>query len=496
MNLESRGSRFWSYLLVLFIAIGMFLVWYSTVWGAGLISDSFQYAATARNLAHGKGFSLPYGDGELIPMTKYAPMFSILLAGFELFGVSAILGARIVNILLFGINIFLVFLSVKKLTRSDTFSLLTSLLFTLSFVTVEVHTWALSEPLYIGLSLLSFSFLQNYFEDGQNKWFLLTVFTVSLALLTRYVGLSLIISILLILLIDREIVQQRLKNALIFGSFAILPTALWTIRGYRLTQTLNDREIAFHPLTVKNYVSAIDVIYGWFLPTSFVQGMEKVLLIISAIVLIALVWYFRRSYKFIVQDLNAARKILLLHVTYIILYAVMVVASKTWVDPDIGLSDRILSPMLVSLLILLSAGFSFFGNTFAKARVFVVILSLGLIVYYSIGTFMFIQVSHTGGIGIARRGWNRSEVIQSLRTFSDYSIYTNSISSLYLWSDRAGYGIPEFETLKEAGTEKQVVLVIFHQVPPTGKRLAEITTGLQVLSEDQIASIYALNPSQ
>ncbi len=496
MNLESRGSRFSLYLLVLFIAIGMFLVWYSTVWGAGLISDSFQYAATARNLAHGNGFMLPYGDGELIPMTKYAPMFSILLSGFELAGVSAIVGARILNIILFGVNIVLIFLSAKKLTRSDTFSLLTSLLFTISFVTIEVHTWALSEPLYICLSLLSFLFLQNYFEQAKNNWFLLAAITTSLAFLTRYVGLSLIVSVILILLINQVSIQQRIKDVLVFGLIAILPTAVWTIRGFMLTKTLNDRVVAFHPLTPKNYVSAIDVIYGWFFPASFVQGMEKILLIITAVAFIGFIWFSRRLYKSVIQDLNAIKKIILLHVIYIVLYGVMVIASKTWVDPDIGLSDRILSPMLISMLILLSTVFSFLWKRFEKTKALIVLASLGLIVYYSIGTFMFVQVSHTGGIGIARRGWSRSEVIQSLHTYSSDTIYTNSISSLYLWSDRAGYGIPEFEALKEIGTKKQVVLVIFHQVPPTGKRLTEITSGLQLLSEDQIASIYAFNPNQ
>src|SRR5215208_8222567 len=98
MNLELRGVRFSYYLLMIFMAIGTFLVWYSTVWGAGLISDSFQYTASARNLAQGNGFSLPYGDGELKPMTKYPPGFSILLAVFELIGMTALQGARLVNI--------------------------------------------------------------------------------------------------------------------------------------------------------------------------------------------------------------------------------------------------------------------------------------------------------------------------------------------------------------------------------------------------------------
>jgi hypothetical protein len=66
MNASRPGSSFLPYILLAFIlGIGMFLVWYSTVWGAGLITDSFQYTASARNLASGNGFSLPYGDDQV-----------------------------------------------------------------------------------------------------------------------------------------------------------------------------------------------------------------------------------------------------------------------------------------------------------------------------------------------------------------------------------------------------------------------------------------------
>jgi Dolichyl-phosphate-mannose-protein mannosyltransferase len=500
MNLELRGWRFSSYLLVIFIVIGMLLIWYSTIWGAGLISDTFQYAASARNLAHGNGFSLPYGDGERLPMTKYPPMFPILLAGFELIGLTALQGARIVNIILFGVNILLVFFSTKKLTRSYMFSLLASLLFSISFVMVEVHTWALSEPLYICLGLLSFLLIQKYFEEVRSIWLIFTALSASFVVLTRYVGLSLVISIGVILLADRISIRQRLKDALVFGSIAILPAALWTLRGYLLTQTLNDRTIGFHPLTTKNYVAAIDVIYGWFFPSSLVHGQEKLFLIFSTVILIGLVLFFLRANKATLLaalgDHDIGKKILLLHIVYIFLYGAMIIASKTWVDPDIGLSDRILSPMLVSALILLAVGLSFLWNAFGKIRLLVILFVLGLITYYVAGTSTLVQNSHNGGIGIARRGWNRSEVVQSLRTYSSYSIYTNSNSSLYLWSDRAGYGIPEFEALKEIGTDKRVLLVIFHQVPPTGKRLDELMNGLELLNEDQLVSVYAYNPKQ
>ena len=476
----------------------MFLVWYSTVWGAGLISDSFQYTASARSLARGHGFSLPFGDRELEPMTKYPPMFSIFLAIFELTGSSALQGARILNIFLFGVNIVLMFYCARKLTHSSGFSLLASLLFAVSFVLVEVHSWALSEPLYICLSLVSFLVLEQYFEQDRFTWLILTALAASAAFLTRYVGVSLVLSIAIVLLLNKNTIRQKAADLLWFGGIAVLPVALWSLRGYFLTQTLNDRTLAFHPLTRKNFVSLIDVFYGWFFPSSLVQGAEKIFLALTAVGLVILFLLFWRSRRVPASDpikiFSPERQILLLQGIYIVLYGLMIIASKTWIDADIGLSDRILSPMLVSLLILLAAGLSFLWDHYNRTRPFIVLIGLVLIAYYALGTFASIQQFHETGIGIARRGWNRSEVIQSLRSYSRYSMYTNSNSSLYLWSDRAGYGIPDFEQLKEKGTDTRVLLVIFHHVPPSGKRLNELVSGLKLLGDDQVASIYAFDP--
>jgi 4-amino-4-deoxy-L-arabinose transferase-like glycosyltransferase len=499
MNASRPGSRLVPYIvLVLFIGIGMFLVWYSTVWGAGLISDSFQYTASARSLATGKGFSLPYGEGELQPMTKYPPMFSCLLAGFELLGGTALQGARFLNILLFGVNIFLVYYSTRRLAHSNGFALLAALFFTISFVMVEVHSWALSEPLYISLSLTAILLLQKYFEESKGTWIVLAGLATAAAFLTRYVGVSLVLAMSIVLLLHRNAWKQKIRDLLFFGAIAVLPMALWSLRGYLLTRTLNDRTLAFHPLTLKNYVSAIDVVYGWVFPRNLVEGAEKIFLILTAAVLILLamlIWRARKaSMAGWIDRFSPEKKISVLHGIYIVLYLLVIIASKTWLDADIGLSDRILSPMLVSMLILLAAGLSFLWNNYGKARPFVVLAGVGLLVYYAAGTFVSVQGFHATGLGIARRGWSRSEVIQSLRSYPETSMYTNSSSSLYLWSDRAGYGIPDFETLKGKGTDRRVLLVVFHHVPPTGKRLDALVSDLKLIEEDQVASIYALDP--
>jgi hypothetical protein len=107
----------------------------------------------------------------------------------------------------------------------------------------------------------------------------------------------------------------------------------------------------------------------------------------------------------------------------------MIIVSKTWVDADIGLSDRMLSPMLVSLLILFVVLVSYLWNNVATARIVIALVALGLFAYSLTGTVVGVPRFHQGGIGIARRGWNRSEPVQALRTYASLSIYTNSISS-------------------------------------------------------------------
>jgi hypothetical protein len=481
-------------LVALVVGIGMFLVWYSTTWGAGLISDTFQYVASARSFAAGDGFSIPYGDGLLEPMTKYPPMFSIVLAVFELVGISALQGARLLNIFLFGANILLVFMSVRQLTPSYYFSLFVSLLFSVSFVLIEIHSWALSEPLYICLGLCTVLALARYFKEANHKWLILSAFLAAGVFLTRYVGLSLILAVLIVIFLSRLDLKRKLIDALLFASIAVLPIALWTLRGYLLTSTLNDRLIQLHPLTQKNYLSAINVLFEWFLPPALVDRSLKLLLLLSGLLLLGVLIHLFRAYKGRWASLIQNNEIITLHVIYVFTYCAMIIVSKTWVDADIGLSDRMLSPMLVSLLILFAVLLSYLWNNVERTRIVIALVALGLFAYYLSGTFTLVPRFHQGGIGIARRGWHRSEPVQALRSYSSFPIYTNSISSLYLWSDRAGYNIRDFELLKEKGTDKKVLLVIFRNLPPSGERLQRLIGGLDLLQEDQILSIYAFGP--
>jgi hypothetical protein len=340
--------------------------------------------------------------------------------------------------------------------------------------------------------------LARYLKETNRKWLVLAAVLAASVFLTRYVGLSLILAVLIVIFLSQFDLKRKFVDALLFGSVAVLPIALWTLRGYLLTATLNDRVIQFHPLTEKNYLSAINVIYEWFLPAALVDRSLKLLLLLSGLVvlgtLICLLSAYKGRWSTLAKSLVQNNEIVTLHITYLFTYGAMIIVSKTWVDADIGLSDRMLSPMLVSLLILFVVLLSYLWTNAEKARFVVAVVALGLVAYYLSGTVVSVPRFHQGGIGIARRGWNRSEPVQTLRSYSSFPIYTNSISSLYLWSDRAGYNIRDFELLKEKGTDKKVLLVIFRNLPPGGERLNRLLDGLDLLQEDQILSIYAFGP--
>jgi hypothetical protein len=488
------------YVPVLVIAgIGMFLVWYSTQWGAGLISDTFQYISSARNLVAGRGFSIPYGDMQLEPMTKYPPLLPIVLAGFELVGINALPGIRLLNTFLFGVNIYLVFLSVQRIVSSYYFSIFASLLVAVSFVLIEAHSWALSEPLYIFLGLSSILLFDKYSEERKLGWLVALSILVSFAFLTRYVGLAMVVAVGVLIMIGKYPLRKKSTDAILFGSISVIPILVWTLRSYFLTETWNDRLVGFYPLTTKNIVSAIDVVLMWFLPTAWVEGNEKFILIgVALLCMIVAIWWKVNPSLSVFYDDAVPKNVrqIALHIVYIFFYGLVVVSSKTWVDPDIGLSDRILSPILVSLIVIFTVLLSILWNINNGTKVLVGVVLLGLLIYYLVGSFILVQRFHDGGIGIARRGWNRSDVVQELRSFSAYSLYSNSNSSLYLWSDRASYGIAEFEKLKDGGSDQEVILVVFHHVPPKGDRLKKLVDGLTLLSGDQIVSIYSLSPTR
>jgi 4-amino-4-deoxy-L-arabinose transferase-like glycosyltransferase len=495
-------KRFIFILLIFLVAsLAVGLVFYSTVWGAGLISDSFQYISTAKNIVAGREFGYLNAGGQTIPLTQYPPFFSLVLVVFEATGVDTIEAARFLNAFLFGINTLLVGYSIKMISGSMGFSVVGALLVALSPTLVEAHSWVLSEPLYYCLSLLGFMALTKYLTKVSRGWLLAASILFGLGFFTRYVGLSLVVCGLCILLFSTTLARsEKLISGLTLAILSVLPIGLWTLRNYILTGTLNNRILSFTPLTPKNMLSAVNTFEGWLFPALLVNGHEKTILIAGGIILVLLLF----AYLFFLRKMPYAGRLLPIsrqsgelyksHFLYIGIYFGIVVLSKVYFDDNIGFSERIFSPVLLSGLILTSA---YLANLWHTDRLVLklgaTLCSIYLISFYAAGATHLVPRLHNKGIGVARKSWHNAESIQLLPAFESKPMFSNSPSSLYLWTGNTGYTINDFEAFRSLKNQEDAVLVIFHHIA-INPRIERLTQGLQILVEDRVASVYLYSP--
>ncbi|MCK6539303.1 MAG: phospholipid carrier-dependent glycosyltransferase, partial [Anaerolineales bacterium] len=187
-------------LLSLIAALGTFLVLQATPEGLGLSDDSIAYIAGARSILNGDGYRAAWLASNK-PVTHFPPGFSSVLAFLGLFGLDPLRGTRFVNALLFGVNAGLLGILVWRMTPSLTAGLVIAALFVANGDLLQVHTAAMSEPLFIFFSLLSFWMFDLYFElppssvgrgiAGEWWWLVACGVFAGMAYLTRYAGLAL-----------------------------------------------------------------------------------------------------------------------------------------------------------------------------------------------------------------------------------------------------------------------------------------------------------------
>src|SRR5215208_793039 len=217
--------------LFLISIAGILLVIKATPNGLGLSDDSIAYIAGARSMAAGDGYREAWLASNQ-PVTHFPPAFSSVLAFFGSFGIDPLHAARWVNALLFGLNAWLLGILGWRMTPSLSAGLVLAALFVTSSQMFQVHAVAMSEPLFIFLSLLAFWMFDLYFERDHHWWWLVACgIFVGVAYLTRYAGLALVATFVVALFVLHTDRRKRIVSAGIF-LVGFVPWAIgWSIRN-------------------------------------------------------------------------------------------------------------------------------------------------------------------------------------------------------------------------------------------------------------------------
>lgn len=534
--------------IIVLAFIGVLAVLQATRFGIGITPDSTVYVGAARSFLDGQDLVALTAAGELKPLTHYPPLYSSVLALISAAGLSIEDAARWLNALLFGANILLAGLALAKYARGSFWLPVLGSFLTLTAPDVAgIHTFALTEPLFLVFALSGFIALAVYLDNQQPVFLFFTAFAVAAAFLTRYVGVVLVFTGTVALLSLRgRTVRRRLADAITFTAVACLPMALWAIRNHQVAAETTDRALVFHPIKLGQIVSGISTMSSWLLLGKVRGDIRAIGFLIEVAIMAAVAAYFfmaqarasagaqpnaalpnRRSPtglpgRGLRGQAPALHRLPLILSIFIVSNVAFLIFAASFIDADTVLDDRSLVAVHVagSILIPCVAWRLYRSSRVTRnTRVVFVIVALVFAGSYGLRGVKWFMRTRNDGQGYASRAWRESETVARIRTLPPGTpVYSNGYDAIYYLIGRPALYLPEkvihgtgrlnqnyeaeLDRMQTDLKEHHGVLVYFNTLPerwflPTERELktqlslTEIAKG----SDGSISEVFRVKPA-
>ncbi len=465
-----------------FFGIAAFVLMYLiTPYGSGVSPDSIYYLAGAKNILLWKGFSI---NGS--PITYWPPFYSIFLAATDLLTNNLVLAARILNAILFGINIGLIALLVYLAVGRTFFTTIIAVFFCLSSSPlIELHAWAWSEPLFISLSLASILFLCLYINRRTYLFLIISSLSLGFALVTRYIGMAFIPAILFIVFLigcDNHFVR-RLWDSLICLLLTCAPLVIFMIRNMILVGTTTSRNFGMHPLPLLQYIMQIcKIIFTFVVPISLpaVANLIVIGLIATYLIVQIIILFKRHSREINWRSMDTLIPISCLMFSFF--YLLFLYISISFFDAATPIDTRILSPILVIFIVGVFSTIRALSQTNKQPIMWscficLIVISVLLKTPDAIKSSIKIQ---NNGLGYTSRQWQNSKSVAYVKLFPDDKIiYSNDPYIFLFLAENKSISIPfkyntvnaesntlynqEIYLMCKAIIEKKALLVYFNQ---------------------------------
>jgi len=147
---------------------GSGLILFMSKWGIGTFVDTFHYLYGAKSFSDGIGMmDLPQGADR--PFVHFPPLLPIALSALHSLGFDWLRGALYLNAALFGLSAFSCGFILKKMTGNWWYGLLGAVFFLVNPSMVYVHSFLLSEPLFLFLSIWCIFFLEPFYLSNSHN---------------------------------------------------------------------------------------------------------------------------------------------------------------------------------------------------------------------------------------------------------------------------------------------------------------------------------------
>lgn len=434
------NHHFWV-MPILFSVVFFFI---TTNHGIGLSPDSIAYLGVAENINNGSGITVPYGLPPNQPLTQFPPLLPILLALISNIGISTVTSAKILNLFLLIVFIGLSYLIFRKINSQTSFFRSAAFLFISIFISIIfIFNMLWSEPLMIVLGMGGL--LVFYDSQTKNNLFLAFLAGVifALAITSRYAGITYLFAALLFVLINNSIFWKRKLFHWFFLSvptLSILP--VWLLRDIGNGVSSTGRSLNFHPLTISHVHQLLNTIADWFqLPDSIATIIKLTVFLLLLGFFVVVGWDLFVSKR--VHEQNIA-KIL---AVFGCIYMLFVLFSIMFLDANIPLDTRILSPLLIIILLLIVyiAKFDFPLSIRVKnlSKVLIALIPIFTIVVF-LNNFPLINQAYQNGIGFNSLNWKNFESLNYVNKLNgDYLLISNAPEPVFYYTNHEVYSLPK-----------------------------------------------------
>jgi 4-amino-4-deoxy-L-arabinose transferase-like glycosyltransferase len=336
------------------------MVLFMTRRGISLSFDSINYLSVAKTIGLGRWTDSLVGT--------WPPFYPLLIALLNSLGFLGEESARIISMIMYSALVIMIFLLAKATAGRLVAHLASvSMLLCAPLLFVYSHCW--SETVYVAVSAISLLVLQSYYKSTGVRSMRLLLWAaafVGLALLTRYIGVALLLAGLLIVLLKKEIRVSidKIKALILFGVIACAPLAIYLMSCYHYRNRLPGYGHRAMPSLWENTVSFLSTTYHDLLTfelrfadaklfpylISWQPGIVIPVLgkITGVIFLLLLITYFSlRSYRHTSGSLIVA-------VTYVVCYSLSLIFLTSTFVP-ISLATRFCVPIYPFIIVLVFA---------------------------------------------------------------------------------------------------------------------------------------------
>lgn len=198
-------------------------------YGVAANLDSTAYVSAARNAADGNGFVVLHNQS---PYVNYPPLFPAALAVGDLLGADPLTFAGWLNAAAFGLAVFVASLWLRRRVQSRFVLAWAVIALVIAPPLVYVGSLAGSDALFVCFALGALLCADAFRRDRSRSLLVWAGVFTMLALLTRYVGVSLAAATIAFLLLGRGApLRRRVENAALYSAIALTPIAIWLMRN-------------------------------------------------------------------------------------------------------------------------------------------------------------------------------------------------------------------------------------------------------------------------